>query len=111
MRTIPEKCIYIYSRPCFLHVLLLLLQKVMTEDEELAMALAMSVEDGEPAAAPSSASAEPQQGASQTNVHSLQENAPIQTEAKEENLMAAANGADAQVSCAHQKHTSFLELW
>ena len=80
---------------------LLLLQQALTEDEELAMALAMSVEGSEPAAASSSGQDDPLQGAAKSAVHDSAEAAAIQADSTEENIMAAANAAASQVLALH----------
>lgn len=66
----------------------------MTEDEELALALAMSVEGSEPAAAPNTAPAEPEAVAAQSAAAAgASDAAPMPDVSKEENTFAAANGA------------------
>lgn len=69
----------------------------MTEDEELAMALAMSVEGNEPAAAPSTAPSAPSEATKsvrdEPSAAGHTDAAPMLGVSKEENTFAAANGA------------------
>ena len=69
----------------------------MTEDEELAMALAMSVEGNEPAAAPSTAPSAPGEASKSVRDEPFAaghvDAAPMLGVSKEENTFAAANGA------------------
>lgn len=78
---------------------------MLTEDEELELALAMSVEGNKPASAPSSALPQPAAATRHTHAEPVaQPQKPAATEqaeaasmpnpSKEENIFAAANGAD-----------------